>query len=288
MLYDTRTGVSTEQTVQTNSYRPIDLWGNFLSWADNANAVWRRDLASGALLQVKAAGAASVRSVAVHDDWVAWAACTSDEQQDHCAQSVVGHRNMQTKAPAVQVAGLHTVHVRLSGGHVVYDTYPSVIPVAGTLKVNRLGTTATGVVGALRWQGSFDVHDETLAWIAPDDIARIGPNSPFVAYPRYLGAGSAPPAFDPALRVWNPEFGISKALPTCTLTIKSGTTVRRTLNCATTTGSARADWDGRDSVGRLLPPGAYTWTLTGRDSDGTLRWWTGATHPITGTVRIVS
>jgi hypothetical protein len=132
------------------------------------------------------------------------------------------------------------------------------------------------------------VHDETLAWIAPDRVARIGPNSAFVAYPKYLGNGSAPPSFNPALRVWNAEFGISKALPTCSLTIRSGTTVRRTLNCATTSGSARADWDGRDSAGRLLPPGAYSWTLAGRDGDGTLRWWTGATHAITGTVRIVS
>jgi hypothetical protein len=287
MIYDLRTGVSTRQAITSNWAQPVDLWGNYLSWADDQNAVWRRDLASGALLQAKPAGAPIVRGVAVHDDWVAWATCTSSSQDD-CAQSVVGHRNLQTKAAAILVSSAHTTHLKMSGGHVVYDTFPTQFPSGGTLKVGRLGTSATGVVGALGWQRSFDVHDETLAWVGTDDVARIGPNSAFVAYPKYLGNGSAPPSFNPALRLWNAEFGISKALPTCTVTIKSGTAVRRTLNCATTNGSARADWDGRDSAGRLLPPGAYTWTLAGRDGDGTLRWWTGATHAITGTVRIVS
>jgi hypothetical protein len=287
MIYDLRTGVSTQQTITANWSQAVDLWGNYLSWADDKNAVWRRDLASGALLQVKVAGAAIVRKVAVHDDFVAWATCATNGQDD-CAQSVVGHRNMQTRTAAILVPSGHTRHLKMSGGHVVYDTYSSRDAATGTLKVGRLGTSATGVVGAVRYSSSFDVHDETLAWVSTDDLAKIGPNSAFVAYPKYLGNGSAPPSFNPALRLWNAEFGISKALPTCTLTIKSGTSVRRTLNCATTTGSARADWDGKDSAGRLLPPGAYTWTLAGRDGDGTLRWWTGATHAITGTVRIVS
>jgi flagellar hook assembly protein FlgD len=83
-----------------------------------------------------------------------------------------------------------------------------------------------------------------------------------------------------------PEFSISKALTTCKLTIRSGTTVRRVLTCPTTTGSARPGWNGLDSAGHLVPKGTYTWTLTGSDSDGTLRWWTNATHPISGTIKV--
>jgi hypothetical protein len=278
MLYDLRTGVSTAVPVPAQTIQNLDLWGNYLAWSDNGNAVWRRDLASGAVVAVKPAGTDLVRSLAVHDEYVAWSLCVY--QFNTCQSWAVAHRNMTTQTPAIRITTPEVHQVRLSGGHVVYDT-------GDVLRVNRLGTSATGVVGPIRWQSSFDVHDETLAWIPPDDVARIGPNSPFVAYPKYLGNGSAPPSFDPALRVWNPEFGISKALPTCTLTIRSGTAVRRTLSCATPDGSARAVWDGRDSAGRLLPKGAYTWTLAGRDADGTLRWWTGATHPITGTVRIV-
>ncbi|MEV6286021.1 hypothetical protein [Kribbella sp. NPDC051770] len=287
MLYDLRTGVSTVALPPLPGYGMVKLWGNYLAWTGASSTIWRRDLASGAVVQVKPAGTASVNGLAVHGDYVAWSTCTTGGSSP-CGSSVVAHRNMTTRAAPIQLVSANTTRVELSGGHVVYDTSANGFPPTGTLKVNRLGTSATGIVGPIRlYPLSFDVHDETLTWIAPDDVARIGPNSPFVDYPKYLGNGSAPPAFDPALRVWNPEFGISKALPTCTLTIRSGTTVRRTLSCATPNGSARAVWDGRDSAGRLVPRGAYSWTLTGRDSDGTLRWWTGATHPITGTVRVV-
>lgn len=287
MLYDLRTGLSTEVVLPSQWPSHLELWGNYLVWSDLQNAIWRRDLSSGSVVQVKAPGAASVTSIAVNGDYVAWSTCVPG-QSSQCSSSVIGHRNMTTRAPAIQLPSANTQTVKLSGGHVVYDTYPNGFPPTGTLKVERLGTAATGVVGPIRgYPVGFDVHDETLVWIGTDDVARIGPNSPFIDYPKYLGNGSAPPSFDPALRVWNTEFGISKALPTCTLTIKSGTTVRRTLSCATTNGSARAAWDGRDSAGRLVAKGAYTWTLAGGDSDGTLRWWTGATHPITGTVRVV-
>ncbi len=287
MLYDLRTGVSTQVKLPTGSPF-VELWGNYLAYSDLQHAIWRRDLHSGAVLQVKAPGTARVNSLAVHSDYVAWSTCVPGQSRP-CDSSVISHRNMTTRAAAIQLPSANTQQVLLSGGHVVYDTYPDTNqPDSGVLRVWRLATKATGVVGPIRgYSPSFDVHDETLAWTAPDHVARIGPNSPFVDYPKYLGNGSAPASFDPALRTWNPEFGISKALPTCTLTIKSGTTVRRVLGCATTTGSARALWNGRDSAGRLLPKGTYTWTLAGRDADGTLRWWTGATHPISGTVRIV-
>jgi hypothetical protein len=51
-------------------------------------------------------------------------------------------------------------------------------------------------------------------------------------------------------------------------------------------GAARVTWNGRDSTGRLLSKGRYTWTLTGSDSDGSLLWWTGTATPIRGTVTL--
>jgi len=66
----------------------------------------------------------------------------------------------------------------------------------------------------------------------------------------------------------------------------AGSVVRQ-LACPTVTGSARVSWDGRDGAGRLVPKARYTWTLTGSDSDGALRWWSGVTRPITGTVTVV-
>ncbi|MEU0095743.1 hypothetical protein [Kribbella sp. NPDC006257] len=90
----------------------------------------------------------------------------------------------------------------------------------GTLKVLRLGTTATGVVGPVKTNATFDVHDETLGWVAPDNVARIRPNSAFVPPPRFLGNAVGPTSFTPSAGSWVPEFSISKALTTCNLTIR--------------------------------------------------------------------
>ncbi|TDU88400.1 hypothetical protein EV138_1944 [Kribbella voronezhensis] len=284
MVYNLATGTSSQLTGPVPE-KPASLWGSYLAYADNSNAIWRRDLSSNALIQVKAAGGPAVTNIAVHDDYVAWSTCVSGTS-NYCAPSTVAFRNMATKAAAIKITTTSTLHISLSGGHVVFDDYVGNYPESGTLKVLRLGTTATGVVGPVKANARFDVHDETLGWVGADDVARIGPNSAFVAAPRFLGNAIGPTSFHPATGSWRPEFGISKALTTCLLTIRSGTTVRRVLTCPTSVGSARPGWNGLDSAGHLVPKGTYSWTLTGSDADGSLRWWTNATHPIAGTVRV--
>jgi hypothetical protein len=264
---------------------PFAFWGNYLVYLDATNAIWRRDLSSNALVQVKTAGGASVNDVAVHDDYVAWSTCTPGSS-NYCGTGTVNARNMATRTAPLQIITPATQHIDLSGGHVLFDSYSGNFPPTGTLKVMRLGTTATGVVSTIAASSRFAVFDETLAWIGPDTVAQIGPNSAFVAPPRYLGNNLGAASFHPASGNWTPEFPISKALPTCNLTIRSGTTVRRVLTCGTTVGSARPVWNGLDSAGHLVPKGTYTFTLTGSDSDGTLRWWTNATHPISGTIQV--
>lgn len=287
MLYDLRTGVSTE--LQLKTPRSLALWGSYLVWSDSTHAIWRRDLSSGRVIPVRAAGAAPVNSVAVHGDHVAWSTCVPGDA-GQCLRSTLGYRNLATGAVAVQLVSANTKRVRLSGGHVSYDVYAAGQPSIGMLRVLRLGTRTTSAIAPLLVERRFDVHDETLAWIDPDQVARIGPTAPFPAPPRYLGNALGPAGFTPngdgVGDKWTPEFSISKALPTCAVTIRSGTTVRRSLPCGSATGSARPSWDGRDSAGKLLPKALYSWTLTGSDADGPLRWWTNATHPIAGTVRI--
>lgn len=282
MLTDLRTNTSTQLAMNSyNSY--TSLWGSYLAWRDTSNAIYRKDLSSGQVLQVKAAGGVGVNSLDVHGDYVGWSTCDNNWP---CGSSVIAYRNMATRTAAVALASSGTHRVKLSDGHLAYDVQTEGTLTA-TLKVLRLGTRTTGVVGPVQMSKPFDVFDETLAWINPDGIARIGPNSPYVAPPRYLGNAMGASTFRPgAGQSWQPEFAISKALPTCAITIKSGTTVRRTLSCATSVGTARVFWNGRDSAGRLLPAGKYSWTMTGRDADGTLRWWNGNTAAIAGTVTI--
>jgi hypothetical protein len=284
MLYNVGTGVSSRLNGPVAS-QSTALWGSYLAYADDGKGIWRRDLSSNALVQVKAAGGPAVTNVAVHDDYVAWSTCAQGTS-NYCEPSTVAFRNMATRAAAVRITTTSTLWIALSGGHVLFDDYVGNYPQTGILKVLRLGTTATGKVGSVKAGTHFDVHDETLGWVGVDDVARIAPNSSFVAPPRFLGNTIGTASFTPAAGSWTPEFSISKALTSCRLTIRSGTTVRRVLTCPTTLGSARPSWNGRDSAGRLVPKGTYSWTLTGGDSDGSLRWWTNATHPIAGTVRV--
>jgi hypothetical protein len=281
MLYNVATGVSSPLTGPVDG-RPATVWGSYLAYADSAQAVWRRDLSSNALVQVKPPGGSPIMDVAVNDDYVAWAIC-----QPNCDPSMVTYRNMATKAAAVQIRTTGTREISLSGGHVVFATFPNPYSQdGGTLETLRLGTKAVGVVGPIYPGSGFSVHDETLGWVGTDGVAKLSSNPSFVAPPRLLGNTIGTASFTPSAGSWTPEFSISKALTTCTLTIRSGTTVRRVLTCPTTVGSARPSWNGIDSAGHLVPKGTYSWTLTASDSDGTLRWWTNATHPIAGTVRV--
>ncbi len=248
MLYSVRTGVSTPLTGPVDVL-PVALWGNYLTYLDRTNAIWRRDLSSNALVQVKTAGGATVNDVAVHDDYVAWSTCTPGSS-DWCASSTVDARNMATKTAPLQLVTSSTQHIDLSGGHVLFDTYTgSNFPPTGTLKVMRLGTTATGTVGTILSSSRFAVFDETLAWIGPDRVARIGTNSAFVAPPRFLGNSLGAASFHPAR-----GLGAGVRDQQGAHDLQSDDQIRDggppCPHCPTTIGSARAGWNGLDSAGQ--------------------------------------
>ncbi|MFF0166448.1 FG-GAP-like repeat-containing protein [Streptomyces prasinus] len=60
----------------------------------------------------------------------------------------------------------------------------------------------------------------------------------------------------------------------------TGKTVR-TLSGGEVRGAVTASWNGKDTSGRLVPDGTYTWTLTAAPADGQ-----GATLTRTGTVKV--
>ncbi|WP_328991003.1 hypothetical protein OG394_32590 [Kribbella sp. NBC_01245] len=290
MAFDIRTGKNVDLGATTLT-RPAALWGNYLVTTDSTNRILRKDLSSGAVVQVKAAGP-RVTGLDVNGSIVGWSTCAT-VGTDVCGVSKIGYKIMSSSAPAVELTSLHSAKVALSGGHLAYtldsnDKY--------TLKTWRLGTTTTTVIGSAYGFGlapafvstvPFDMHDETLAWIGIDRTARLTPTAAFTARPRYLGNASGAASFSPSAgQRWSPAFPISKALPTCAITIKSGTVLKRSLPCATSIGIARASWDGKDAAGRLVAKGKYTWTITGSDADGGLLWWNGSANPISGTVTV--
>ncbi|MFC0628848.1 hypothetical protein [Kribbella deserti] len=290
MVFDIRTGKNLDFGATTLT-RPAALWGNYLVTTDSANRILRKDLSTGAVVQVKAAGP-RVTGLDVNGSIVGWSTCTQTAGAD-CAVSKIGYKIVSSTAPAVELTSLNSAKVALSGGQLAYtlksnDQY--------TLKTWRLGTTATTVIGTAHgfslapdWVSTvpFDLHDETLAWIGLDRTARLTPLAPFVARPRYLGNASGAASFRPSAgQRWSPSFPISKALPTCAITIRLGAVVKRSLPCATSTGIARASWDGKDAAGQPVAKGKYGWTLTGADADGGLLWWNGSANPISGSVTV--
>lgn len=229
MLYDLRTGRNVELELPAGPWEARALWGGYLAYEGNLNTIWRKDLTTGKVIQVKPAGREPVTSLAAHDDYVAWSTCTPGFAT-RCSQSSVAYRNLST-GTRVTVETADTSKVRLSSGHLQYDesTAPGQRPM---LKVLRLGTRVTAEVGPLA-DRAFDVYDETLAWVAPDGKARLAPNSAFTAAPRYLGNALGPHTV-PSGHPWTVEFPVSKRLTTCTLTITTPSTVIRELSWGAT------------------------------------------------------
>ncbi|TCO50233.1 hypothetical protein EV646_102307 [Kribbella antiqua] len=285
MLFDVRTGLNTDLGAFAGD-RPAALWGSYLVYADSSNRIYRKDLSSGAVVQVKGVGTPRVVGLDVNGSIVGWATCTGNDNYGNCATSKIGYRIM-TGSAVVERASQHTGSIRLTSGYLFHDTQQT-LDDPRVLRAWRLGTSTVTAIGPT--DTPYDAFDESVAWSGLDRIAKLTPVAAFTARPRYLGnaLGSATltPNGDGKSDQWTPEFAISKALPTCKITITSGATVKRTLSCATTVGAARVAWNGRDSAGRLVPKGRYTWTLTGSDADGSLLWWTGSATPIRGTVTV--
>jgi len=286
VLTDLRTGAST--VLGPDGPDLWALWGSYLAHGLPDGSITRRDLSSGAVVTAKGAGPA-LTSVDLHSRWVGWSSCATGR----CS---LGQRDVSRGGPVRTLSVMGATTVRLSGGHLLYATGTQV----RTLRVWRLGTTATGLVGPLRGdRGSgaafdpegplaalADVADETLVWTGPDETARTVATSSFVDPPRYLGNALGRFQITRGTQVWAPEFPLSKALPSCSVVVRStitGTVLRR-LPCSTGSSTARVSWDGRLENGALVPAGTYDWTLTGSDADGALRWWNDATQPIRGHV----
>ncbi|MFJ1972526.1 FG-GAP-like repeat-containing protein [Streptomyces sp. NPDC087903] len=84
---------------------------------------------------------------------------------------------------------------------------------------------------------------------------------------------------------WSGSWWLSKPAASWKVTVRhkaSGTTVR-TLSGSAARGLLTAAWDGKDSAGRLVTNGAYTWALTAQPADGQ-----GAALTLSGSVAVTA
>ena len=128
----------------------------------------------------------------------------------------------------------------------------------------------------------FDVEDEVVGWLDQNHTARLAHPAGTIDPPRYLGNAIAASSFSSS---WALSLPVSKALPSCTVTILRGSVAVRKLSCANSTGMAAVVWDGRNGSGGTQSPGTYTWRVSGQDDDNYyLRNYNGSLTAVTGTM----
>lgn len=144
---------------------------------------------------------------------------------------------------------------------------------AGQLKVIdiRSGTPVSHTAGAFEGNAwDVDPYTGVIAQLRSDNSIRLTPSDvpvsalvqrdATVASSADVKGGAAP---------WSPKWWLNKPAASWQLVIgnKAGTTVR-TLSGGLARGVVAPAWNGKDTSGRLVPNGAYTWTLTVTPADG--------------------
>jgi hypothetical protein len=285
-MYDVRTGRTASVTSWPQGAQ--DLFGNYLLYARSDGAVRLRNLLTGTETQPRAAGS-PMAAVALHSRWAAWVTgCRAGDNT--CAQTLTV-RDLSTGATR-NYGTRHTTSLDLSGGYLGFDATWTTTRVLRTV---RLDNGAIAVIGrlpansfdpydelALTPPRHFDVEDEVIGWLDENHYGKVAHLASFIDPPRYLGNVIAPASFK---TTWSIALPVSKALPSCTVTIYRGTTKVRILNCANTTGMVAVTWNGRTATGAILPTGTYTYRVSGRDEDNYwLRNYDGRLTTIGGTI----
>lgn len=165
----------------------------------------------------------------------------------------------------------------------------------GVVKVLTTGQTLVLPASALGVAEAATDGIRTVAWRSTDAdqtssyrIAEVT-GLPLSA-PRLLGT-LAPASFRAkAGKTWRPQFDLTKAVAAGTLEIRNsaGVLVRSLATKAGSSGSIRGvAWNGRNSAGKLVPAGKYTWTLnvSGTDASGAALSVDGL-RPASGTLKV--
>ncbi|MFF9625648.1 FG-GAP-like repeat-containing protein [Streptomyces griseosporeus] len=131
----------------------------------------------------------------------------------------------------------------------------------------RTGWTVDRFGGAVAY-----ADDQQHVHIVPTGV----PTSALTAIDASVAAGTAG---------FSGTWWLSKPAGAWTLAVRAKTTgaTVRTLTGTSARGLLKAAWDGKDTTGRLVTNGTYTWTLTAQPADGQ-----GAALSLSGTARVTA
>ncbi|MFI8218341.1 FG-GAP-like repeat-containing protein [Streptomyces sp. NPDC085932] len=263
------------RTVYTTTEQVRALWGTTAWVSSGKNGVVAVDLLTGREGEFVSFG----RGCLLNDfqavgRWLLWNCVLNSEG--------MGVYDTVTKRNQTLVSGPDWEQAQLGDGFVATAEAGrlKVIDVRGETPVAHTAGNFEGL-GLQSWD--VDPYTGVIAQLRSDHSVRLTPSgvpvSPLVQRDATVAASADVKG---GAAAWSPKWWLNKPAASWKLVIgtKAGTAVR-TLTGGQARGVVAPVWNGKDGAGRLVPNGAYTWTLTVTPADGQ-----GAALTKSGTVKV--
>lgn len=171
MIYDLRTGVSTEAgPLNSNQTAAID--GDHLVYTQPDQRILHRNLATGAVVEVKGAGP-RVAGLDVDGSVVGWSTCVSSDT-DSCETGSLGYRDLSSSGGVVERESDQVGSVSLTGRKLAFST-AATMDDPRQLKIWHLDRDTVTSVGQLAPRYHFSADDGMVAWLGQDYLVHLTP-----------------------------------------------------------------------------------------------------------------
>ncbi|MFB7336466.1 FG-GAP-like repeat-containing protein [Streptomyces adustus] len=238
------------------------MWGTNLWVWEGGDVVTPVDVRTGAKGESVSFGSkCSLEDLEAVGRWLLWSCSGSGPNESQGVYDTVTRTNLTLTQGDWETA-------KLGDGFVVMD-------VDGELKVIdvRGGAPVTHTVGTVSAGQPWDVDPYTglIAYVDDQENTHLVPSGvPVSALSQLDSSVAGSVDVKGGAGLWSPRWWLSKPVASWTLVLKNkatGTTVR-TLSGGTAQGVLPPSWNGKDTAGKLVANGAYTWTLTATPADG--------------------
>ncbi|MGW7647201.1 FG-GAP-like repeat-containing protein [Streptomyces bobili] len=263
--------IDSGKVLHKEPYRPGAIWGTTVWSAGAGGAVTAKDASTGTSLTsftVSTACSSMVDLQAV-GRWLYWKCNAGTAPYAAGVYDLLARKSIP----------LPTGQARLGDGVVALrgDQGLSVLGLQTGTAVQRWTTAAAGLV-------ALDPRTGDLAYSTPDQAVHVlNTGRPEAALLSPYRSVTARVETDSTPLAWRGEWWLSEPAASWKVEVRHRATGRvvATRGGGPAAYSIATTWNGRDTTGRLLPNGAYTWTLTAASADGQ-----GAALVQSGTVRL--
>ncbi|MER5435107.1 FG-GAP-like repeat-containing protein [Streptomyces sp. NPDC002588] len=267
--------LDTGGTVLTSAQHGMALWGTTLWVHDGSDSAVPVDVRTGKRGESVYFGRGCLlEDLQAVGRWLLWSCVGSREAQ--------GVYDTVAQTSLTLTEGDSWGTAELGDGFVVTEK-------SGGLEVTdvRSGTPVTHTVEALRSGQPWDVDPYTglIAYVdTGNDTHVVSSGVPVSPLGRLDSAVAGSADVKGGAASWSARWWLSKPAASWKLALRNkatGATVRTLTGGTARGGLIATSWNGKDTAGKLVPNGTYTWTLTATPADGQ-----GAALTNTGTVKV--